>query len=90
MVLRREQLHDARVVPLDGRALANVRSFEGQSRARWEGNTLVVATTNFDERVAYRQHSATNLRVIERFTRIAPHQVEYTMTIDDPSVYARP
>ena len=90
VVLRREQLHDARVVPLDGRSLANVRSFEGQSRGRWEGNTLVVETTNFDERVAYRQYSATNLRVIERFTRIAPHQVEYTMTIDDPSVYTRP
>ena len=90
VVLRREQLHDARVVPLDGRPRANVRSFEGQSRGRWEGNTFVVETTNFDERVAYRRYSAKNLRVIERFTRIAPTKVDYSVTIDDPSVYARP
>jgi hypothetical protein len=90
VVIRREQLHDARVIPLTDQPLSSVRSFEGQSRGRWEGNTLVVETANFDERVPYRNHSAKNLRVIERFTRISPKQVEYSMTIDDPQVYSRP
>jgi hypothetical protein len=80
VVLRREQVHDARVIPLDGRPLSNVRSYEGQSRGHWEGNTLVVETTNFDERVDYRGYTTRNLRVIERFTRIAPNKVEWSMT----------
>jgi hypothetical protein len=90
VVLRREQLHDARVIALDGRPLPDVRSYEGHSRGHWEGQTLVVETTGFDERVAYRGYPATNLRVVERFTRIAPTKVEWSMTIDDPTVYVRP
>jgi hypothetical protein len=90
VVFRREQLHDARVIPLDDKPFPNVRTWEGQARAHWEGNTLVVETTSFDERVPYRGYSAKDLRVIERFTRIAPSKVEWSMTIDNPSVYARP
>jgi hypothetical protein len=91
VVFRREQLHDARVIPLKDRGpLPATRSFEGHSRGRWEGNTLVVETTNFDERVPYRGYTARDLRVIERFTRIAANKVEYSMTLDNPKVYARP
>jgi hypothetical protein len=90
VVFRREQLHDARVIPLTDKPLSGVRSYEGQSRGHWDGNTLVVETANFDERVPYRGYSARNLRVVERFTRIAPNKVEYSMTVDNPAVYSRP
>lgn len=90
VVFRREQLHDARVIPLTDKPLPTLRSFEGQSRGHWEGNTLVVETTNFDERVPHRGYTAQNLRVIERFTRIAQDKVEYSVTIDDPKVYTQP
>ena len=90
VVFRREQLHDARVIPLGNRSFPSMRSFEGHSRGHFEGNTLVVETTNFDERVAYRGYSAKDLRVIERFTRTAPDKIEWSMTLDNPTVYARP
>ena len=90
VVFRREQLHDARVIPLDNRPFPTMRSFEGHSRGHFDGSTLVVETTNFDERVAYRGYSAKDLRVIERFTRIAPNKIEWSMTVVNPAVYARP
>ena len=85
-------VHEARVVPLDGRAKPgdNLRTLVGQSRGRWEGNTLVVETTNFSPEVTYRNVSAKNLRLIERYTRIGPQRVEWTMTIDNPSAWPRP
>ncbi len=92
VVIRNEMIHEARVVPLDGRTKPgdNLRTPVGQSRGRWEGNTLVVETTNFSPEVTYRNVSAKNLRLIERYTRIAPHRVEWTMTIDNPSAWSRP
>jgi hypothetical protein len=91
VVFRREQLHDARVIPLKSKAaIPTIPAWEGHSRAHFDGNTLVVETTNFDERVPFRGFSAKNLRIIERFTRIAPDKVEWSMTIDHPAVYSRP
>jgi hypothetical protein len=83
--------HEVRVIPTDGRPHApqNVRSWLGDSRGRWEGNTLVVETTNFNDKVAFRGASE-NLKVVERFTRTGDETIRYEFTIDDPATWATP
>ena len=92
VVFRYEMIHEARLIPLDGRphVSSKVRPHMGDSRGHWEGNTLVVETTNFNENMNYRGAPSTNLRLIERFTRIAPDKVEWTVTLDDPTTWTRP
>ena len=101
-----EMIHDVRIVPLDpstssgsprapskgdGRMLVDpkIRQWMGVSRGRWEGETLVVETTNFNGKNPFRG-STENLKVIERFTRVAEDTIEYKFTIDDPSMWTRP
>jgi hypothetical protein len=86
-----EMIHDVRVIPLDGRPQppSAVRQWMGLSRGRWDGDTLVVETTNFNGKNPFRG-STENLRVTERFTRVADDTIEYKFTIDDPSMWARP
>jgi hypothetical protein len=86
-----EMIHDVRIIPLDGRPApsSNVRQWMGVSRGRWEGNTLVVETTNFNGRNPFRNSSA-NMKVTERFTRVADDVIQYRFTIDDPSTWTRP
>jgi hypothetical protein len=86
-----EMLHDARVIPLDGRpqVSANIRQWMGSSRGRWEGDTLVVETTNFNRKIAFRG-SSERLRVVERFTRISDDTILYRFTLDDPATWTRP
>ena len=99
--LRQEQAHEARIVPLDGRPPLDpaVRHYLGDGRGHWEGNTLVVVTTNFNPNMTVRGFSADARTArsrsgtsasIERFTRISPKKVEWTMTFDDPTVWATP
>jgi hypothetical protein len=92
VVVRHEMVREGRMIPLDGRAVptAAVRPYAGVSRGRWEGNTLVVETTNLNSGLNYRNTGVSDLRLIERFTRIAPNRVEWTVTIDNPSAYTRP
>jgi hypothetical protein len=92
VVIRYEMIHEARVIPLDGSAHlpATVRSYMGDARGRWEGDTLVVETTNIRDEIAYRGASAATLKLIERFTRIAPDKVRWSVTVDDPSTWTRP
>lgn len=100
VVLRQEQVHEARIVPLDGRSAPGsaIRSYLGQARGYWDGGTLVVVTTNYDEDMRIRSFGAAGfnrlpagrLRLIERFTRISPDQVEWTMTFDDATVWQSP
>ena len=93
VILRYEMVHEHRVIPIEGRgapARSGLRSPMGESRGRWDGNTLVVETTNFEERMNYRGASMKNMKVTERFTRIAPNKVEWTVTIDEPSTWTRP
>lgn len=80
--------HEVRVIPTDGRPHApqNVRSWLGDSRGHWDGNTLVVETTNFNGRVAF-QGSTENLKVTERFTRTANDTIRYEFRIDDPATW---
>jgi len=86
-----EMLGGARVIPTDGRPHVNqsIRQWMGNSVARWEGDTLVVDTTNFTDKVLYRG-AAENLHLVERFTRVAPGQIDYRVTITDPTTFTKP
>ena len=85
-----EMLGGARVIPTDGRPHLNqsIRQWMGHSVARWEGDTLVVDTTNFTDKVLYRG-AAENLHLIERFTRVAQGQIDYRVTVIDPSTFTK-
>jgi hypothetical protein len=86
-----EMIHDVRIIPLDGRPSppAATRQWTGISRGRWEGATLVVETTNFNSKNPFRGASD-GRRVTERFTRVAPDQILYRFTVEDPATWARP
>jgi hypothetical protein len=90
VVIVHEMIHDARIIPLDGRPHVgqNVRQWFGDSRGRWEGDTLVVDTTNFTDKANFRG-STEGLHLIERFTRTSADTVKYEFTIDDPTTFTR-
>jgi len=86
-----EMIHDVRTIPTDGRPHlpATVRQWMGDPRGHWEGNTLVVDTTNFTDKTNFRG-SGENLHLIERFTRTGPDQLMYEFTVNDPASFTRP
>jgi hypothetical protein len=90
VVILHEMIHDARIIPLDGRTHvpSNIRQWMGDGRGHWEGETLVVDTTNFSEKSNFRGASA-NLHLIERFTRTGPDTISYEFTVDDPTTFTR-
>jgi hypothetical protein len=90
VTITHEMIHDSRVIPLDGRPhiSAAIRHYMGDARGRWEGNTLVIDVTNFRPETEYRGSSDT-LHLIERYTRVAPDQMRYEVTVDDPHTYER-
>jgi hypothetical protein len=90
-VIVHEMIHEARVVPLDGRPRLNenVRGWIGDSRGWWEGDTLVVETTNFNGKNSYRG-STTGLHLVERYTRVGPDRLELRLTVSDPTTWERP
>jgi hypothetical protein len=90
VAIRMEMIHDVRVIPLDGRPHLpqNVRQWLGDPRGHWEGNTLVVETTNFTDRTRFRD-STSNLRLIEHFTLSDPDTLIYEFTVDDPATFTR-
>jgi hypothetical protein len=91
VVFRYETHRASRMIRLHQPHLAaQIRPHYGDSIGWWDGNTLVVESVSFPDRVAYRGYSAKSMRLIERFTRIGPKTVEWSVTIDNPSVYARP
>jgi hypothetical protein len=84
-----EMVHDARIIRMNGtHAPASVRQWFGDSIGRWEGDTLVVDTTNFTDSTRFRG-SSENLHVVERFSRVGPNAILYKVTIDDPSTFAK-
>ena len=85
-----ETIHDARVIPLDGRPHppSTVRTWLGDSRGRWEGDTLVVDTANY--RSGTFMYASEKLHVVERFTRTGPESLKYEVTIDDPATWTKP
>ena len=86
-----EMLGGTRVIPTDGRSHvpSAIRNWMGDSVGRWEGDTLVVDTTNFTDKILYRG-AAENLHLVERFTRVGPGEIEYRVTIDDPTTFSKP
>jgi hypothetical protein len=90
VVILMETIHDARVIPLDGRPHlpSTVRTWLGDSRGHWEGNTLVVDTTNY--KAGAFMYASEQLHVIERFTRTGPDSLKYEVTVDDPATWAKP
>ena len=84
-----EMIHDARIVPMDGRAHGTVPRWMGDSRARWEGSTLVIDTLGFTDKTAFRG-SGQQLHLVERFSRVDAATIEYRVTADDPTTWTRP
>ena len=86
-----EMIHDVRIIPLDGRPQLpqNVRQWIGSSRGRWEGDTLVVETANFNGKNPF-QNSSEDMRVTERFTRLDADTIDYKFTVEDEKTWARP
>jgi hypothetical protein len=95
-----EMVHEARIIPVEGqRASADasarrhpgstIRMYMGDAKGRWDGNTLVVETTNFTDRTAYRG-SSEHLKIVERFTPIGPATLEWSITFDDAHTWPRP
>jgi hypothetical protein len=91
VVLMYEAIHEARIIPLDGRPHLpeSIRQWSGDSRGRWEGNTLVVETTNFSPKNNV-MGSDEHLSLVERFTRVAADRIDYEMTLADPTTWAKP
>jgi hypothetical protein len=91
VAIRYEMVNETRLIPLDGRPHLGdtIRRYLGDARGHWDGNTLVVETTNFTDKTAYRG-SSEFLKMTERFTPIAPDTVEWSVTFDDPHTWARP
>src|SRR5688572_4207457 len=94
VAIRYEMVHDTRVIPLGpsprSHAGTRITMDMGDARGYWDGDTLVVETTNFKARSTYRNAHADTLRLIERFTRTAAGTIEWSVTVDDPSTWARP
>jgi hypothetical protein len=96
VAIQMEKIHDARIIPLDGRPhlRSTMRQYLGDSRGRWDGDTLVVETTNFhpngNPMGGYFTLSDQNLRLVERFKRTAADNLEYTFTVDNPTMWTKP
>jgi hypothetical protein len=88
VVVLQELIHEPRIIPLDGRPGLphDVKQWLGVSRGRWEGDTLVVETRNFDARSSYRG-SSTDLVLTERYTRTSDDEIDYRFTMHDPGTY---
>jgi hypothetical protein len=93
-----EMIHDARIVPLDGRPPlpASIEQWKGDSRGRWEGDTLVIETRNFPSKPTFTDNRSSdmlrdsNLRLIERFSRLDADTLNYEFTVNDPTMWTRP
>jgi hypothetical protein len=92
VAIGQEMIHDVRLIPLDGRPHvdSSVRQWHGDPRGHWEGDTLVVETTNFSEKSRFQGFSSENLRVVERYTRMGPKTIQWDVTVNDPSVWTKP
>jgi hypothetical protein len=97
VAIRYEMIHETRVIPMDGRphVPSKVRAYMGDARGHWEGNTLVVETTNFTDRTAIGVNgngtfNSEALRLVERFTPVSPTTVEWKVTVDDAATWMKP
>ncbi|MCY4634170.1 MAG: hypothetical protein OXG04_06630 [Acidobacteria bacterium] len=89
VVILNEMVHNARIIPIDGRPHGELRQWSGDSRGRWEGETLVVETKNFLRETSLGGSSA-DTYLVERFRRVDPDTVMYEFTVEDPNNFTRP
>lgn len=89
VAITHEMIHETRIVPLDGRDFSDRRAYLGQSRGRWEGDTLVVETRNFNDAVPFRG-AGENLRLTERYTRVGPDTIDFSLTFEDETHWTQP
>jgi hypothetical protein len=97
VTILQEMIHEVRIIPLDGRPHLdqNIRQWMGDSRGHWEGDTLVVDTTNFNGKIADNSYNCcpgagANMHVVERFRRVDAHTIDFQYTVDDPTTWTRP
>ena len=97
VAIRYEMVHETRIIPIEGRGGARphpnsmLRSYFGDAVARWEGDTLVVETTNFNDKLPpFFFAVSQNLRTIERFRRVAPNKIDWSATMEDSTTWTRP
>jgi hypothetical protein len=89
LVIVNEMIHDARIVPMDGRPHGAVPRWMGDSRGHWDAGALVVDTIGFTDKTSFRGADE-HLHLVERFTRVDADTIEYRFTVDDPTVWTRP
>ena len=92
VAIRVENIHDVRIIPLDGRQQLNddIRLWNGDSRGYWDGDTLVVETANFSDATVHRFPSSRNTKAVERFRVVSEDRIDYQFTIEDATVYTSP
>jgi hypothetical protein len=92
VIISYEMIHDTRVIPLDNRPRLgpDIKLWMGDARGRWEGETLVVETTNFTDRTSIAGLHSDTLTLTERFTRIDPQMIDYRITVEDPETWTAP
>ena len=92
VVINMEMMHDARIIPLDGRphVSSDIRGYMGDSRGHWEGDTLVVETTNLRSGGRVRASTGEHLRLTERFSRVNAETLRYEFTVEDPTTWTKP
>jgi hypothetical protein len=91
VMIMAEMAHDARIIPLDGRPFSGpaARTWNGEARGHWEGDTLVVETRNFSPKSDF-MGAHENLKLTERFTRVSKDVLNYEFTVNDPTTWTRP
>jgi hypothetical protein len=92
VAIRYEMIHDARIIPLDGRPQlsSTIRQYFGDSRGRWDGDTLIVEVTNFPTNTINYRGAGGALHLVEKFRRVDGQTVRYEVTVSDPATFARP
>ena len=92
VVISYEMVHDTRVIPIDGRPNVGpaIKQYMGNARGHFEGDTLVVVTTNFTDRIGFSGPNSEGLKLTEWFTRIDPQMIDYRVRVEDPTMYTAP
>jgi hypothetical protein len=92
VAIRYEMIHDARIIPLDGRPqlASTIRQYFGDSRGHWDGDTLVVEVTNFPTTMINYRGAGGGLHLVERYRRVDAQTVRYEVTVSDPATFSRP